>query len=310
MKYRCNSPVIFLTFNRLDTTKVVLDRIRGVQPLRLYIASDGPRTDVEGECERVETVRKVILDSIDWTCDVKVLFRKDNLGCRNATSGALDWFFSNEEMGIVLEDDCVPNISFFRFCDELLHKYINDTRVMCITGNNFQSRVTRGVGSYSYYFSQLNHCWGWASWRRAWEKWHDANNYLDEIMLSGKTSFTHNKIANNCWLEVFQKAKNRDGMDSWAYTWCLANLINNGLTVTPQVNLVHNIGFGDESTHTANGKCPISNEMSFPLTHPPHMILDKNADDFVYENHMGFLSLPQRVVRKLSSFLRSFRDQT
>ncbi|MEF1290871.1 hypothetical protein [Vibrio sp. M260118] len=296
--YTCKSPVLFLTFNRLDVTKHVFSEIRKAQPPHLYFASDGPREGRSGEKEKVQAVRDYVLDNIDWQCEVHTLLREKNLGCRDAVSGALDWFFEHEEMGIVLEDDCLPDPTFFQFCDELLEKYRTDTRIMCITGNNFQNGTQRGTGDYSYYFSQLNHCWGWASWRRAWRTWHDANKYFDEIEKNGSNNLTHNKNANTNWMHSFRNAK-KGHVNTWDYTWTMANLINSGLTVTPQVNLVHNIGFGEEATHTSSGTCPESNAIPFPLKHPSYVLQDKEADDYAYLKHMGFVSVFQRIKRKL-----------
>jgi hypothetical protein len=144
-----NTAVLFLVFNRLDVTKQVFQAIRQAKPPRLYIAADGARKNKEGEAAKVIAVRDHVLESIDWDCEVKTLFREENLGCKYAVSGAIDWFFEQEEMGIILEDDCLPSQSFFWFCEELLLRYKGDMRVGHIAGyNHFPGRVTAS----SYFF--------------------------------------------------------------------------------------------------------------------------------------------------------------
>ena len=120
--YSLNTAVLFLVFNRLDTSKQVFQAISQAKPPRLYVAADGARVSKEGESEKVQAVRDYIMQNIDWKCEVKTLFRDENLGCKYAVSGAITWFFQNEEQGIILEDDCLPNQSFFWFCEELLER--------------------------------------------------------------------------------------------------------------------------------------------------------------------------------------------
>ena len=165
--YPLTTPVLFLVFNRPDTTEKVFEAIRQAKPQKLFVAADGPRGNRLGEKEKCEQVRK-IATTVDWDCEVKTLFREKNLGCKFAVSSAIDWFFKNVEEGIVLEDDCLPSQSFFWFCQELLERYRNDERVMLIGGNN------RGVDflkNHSYFFSKYVQIWGWATWRRSWEKY-------------------------------------------------------------------------------------------------------------------------------------------
>ena len=162
-----NIAVLFLVFNRLDNTKQVFEAIRQSKPPRLYIAADGARKVKDGEEKKVKSVRDYILSNIDWKCEVKTLFQDQNLGCKMAVSGGIDWFFENEEMGIILEDDCLPSIDFFIFCEEQLNRYKEDLRIGHICGCNFQGNIKRGESDY--YYSKLTHVWGWASWRRVWQ---------------------------------------------------------------------------------------------------------------------------------------------
>jgi len=159
-------PILFLLFNRPYLTQRVFACIREARPARLFVAADGPRPDRVGERQLCAEARKVV-DQVDWPCELLTLFRDENLGCGKAVSSAIDWFFEHVEEGIILEDDCLPHPSFFRFCEKLLEKYRDDERVMQIGGCNFQDGIKRGPASY--YFSIYNHIWGWASWSRAWK---------------------------------------------------------------------------------------------------------------------------------------------
>ena len=160
-----DTPILFLVFNRPDTTSKVFQRIREIQPLKLFIAADGPRPEKEGEKEKCETVKRSVLENIDWPCEVKTLFRNNNLGCGKAVSNAITWFFQNVEEGIILEDDILPDKSFFNFCKDLLEKYRYDERIKVIGGSNIHKKA--GIKD-SYYFSSICRIWGWASWRRVW----------------------------------------------------------------------------------------------------------------------------------------------
>ena len=170
-RYKLKTPILFLIFNRLDTTEKVFEKIREQQPKYLYIAADGPRSDVPEDQEKCRKTRAII-DRIDWDCELKTLFREENLGCRNNAVQAITWFFDNVEEGIILEDDCLPDPTFFRYCEDLLSYYRYDMRVMHIAGSNLQQGFKSD--NASYYFSHIPWVWGWASWKRAW-KYYDVN---------------------------------------------------------------------------------------------------------------------------------------
>lgn len=297
-----DTPVLFLIFKRPDLTAQVLEIIRHVQPAKLYIAADGARAGQLEETEKVFKTRQLVLDGINWPCEVETLFRDLNLGCRMAVSSAIDWFFEHEEEGIILEDDCLPNVTFFRFCQELLEYYRDDKRIMAISGDNFQQGQLRG--NYSYYFSQRPHCWGWATWRRAWKLYNLSIEYFDEVIAEPSyREFTHNKFFNEFHYKNITKAYQKE-IDSWAYLWGFATAVNHGLTILPQKNLVTNIGFGDDATHTLSSKSEklrIKNEfVVFPLKHPPYVCLHKEADNFYYEYFLG-------IRKKENIFFKFFR---
>ncbi|MBE9241028.1 hypothetical protein IQ217_09470 [Synechocystis salina LEGE 00031] len=298
------TPVLFLVFNRLGTTKQVFEAIRQAQPPRIYVAADGPRENREGEAEKVQAVRDYVISNIDWDCEIKTLFRDKNLGCRIAVSGAIDWFFDNEEQGIILEDDCLPHPTFFQYCQDLLNYYRNDERIMVISGDNFQFGQKRG--KYSYYFSCYNHCWGWASWRRAWNLYdHDMKNWED--LQDGDWLLNlGNKNFQKYWKQIFEVAYSQK-IDSWAYRWTFTCWIQNGLTILPNVNLISNIGFSQDGTHTLSRNSPLANmaieEIAFPLNHPPYVIRDLQADKYTQKKHIN-ISLFKRVLVKIRYIFR------
>jgi hypothetical protein len=299
-----------LVFNRPDTTKKVFEAIRIAKPPRLYISADGARKGRIGEIERVDTVRE-IATAVDWPCEVKTLFRDENLGCKNAVTSGIDWFFKFEKQGIILEDDCLPHPDFFSFCQTLLERYANDDRVSVITGNNFLNGISRGEGSY--YFSRYNHVWGWASWRRAWEKndvnitfwpkWKRSVDWLYEFP---------NFVERWYWEKTFNRMYTQK-IDTWDYPWTASVWFHGGLTATPNVNLVSNIGFGPDSTHTLNINshlAGIATKALGEISHPSEIARDNDADFYVFKNAiarfrdkllLNLLSMVSRKVKKSDS---------
>jgi hypothetical protein len=285
------SPILFLVFNRPDTTARVFDAIRAARPRRLFVAADGPRADRADEVERCRQVRE-IATAVDWPCETRTLFRQDNLGCKRAVSSAIDWFFDQVEEGLVLEDDCVPDPTFFGMCDELLTRYRDDQRVMCITGDNFIAQEWKGDSSY--YFSRYAHVWGWASWRRAWSHYRVDLDNLDRAAIMAilrNTAEFRGSVAQH-WADVLCRV--RDGsIDTWDYQWAFAIWRHAGLVCTPRSNLVSNIGFGPGATHTTDpdarhAKLAVE-PLIFPLVHPSEVreVLDADRwiEDRVYEIH-------------------------
>jgi len=242
-----NTAVLFLIFNRPHTTARVFEAIRQAKPPRLYVAADGPRSVDKDEVDRVASARSVAT-AVDWPCEVHTLFRDRNLGCKCAVSSALNWFFEHESQGIILEDDCLPHIDFFYFCEALLGRYALDERVWVVTGDNFQNGVRRG--DESYYFSRFNHVWGWATWRRAWQKADMGIKFWPEWKQSEAWgNFWTDPMARTYWEKIFDRMY-REEIDTWDYPWTASVWYHGGLTATPNSNLVSNIGFGSESTHT------------------------------------------------------------
>jgi hypothetical protein len=269
------TPILFLIFNRPDTAKRVFEVIRAAKPMKLYVGADGPRVGFQSDIALCEDSRRII-EGIDWECEVTTLYRDRNLGCKNALGSAISWFFDHEPEGIVLEDDCLPHISFFRFCAELLEYFRRDERVMMISGSN---HLTKWKDDRQSYLFSTGGAWGWASWRRAW-KHYDIDmkrwtNPASRLVL--KSMLVDRKILKNNQL-LFQRTFDRQ-VDSWDYQWRFARLINLGLTVTPSKNLVSNIGFRPDGTHTRRWRSAVANlpryEMEFPLNHNSNVSLDQ-----------------------------------
>lgn len=304
--YQLKTPVLFLVFNRPDTTKQVFEAIRKAKPPKLYVAADGPRKNNENDIQNIKQV-KAIVTNVNWNCELKTLFRNENLGCKIAVSSAIDWFFENEEEGIILEDDCLPHPSFFRFCEELLGRYREDQRVSVISGDNFQ--FGRGSKEYSYYFSRYFHIWGWASWRRAWKNY-DVNMKLwPEIKRDNWLySYLWEKESVEHWTKIFDDVY-EGKIDTWDYEWVFTCWIQNSLCILPNVNLVSNIGFGEVATHTTEKTIFSQLEtkpIKFPLLHPPFMLRDYVADRYTERLEKSLSTKPifLKIVDKLISTLK------
>ncbi len=267
------APVLFLIFNRPDTTQLVFDRIRQVRPSQLFIAADGPRTHKPGEAALCEQTRQIV-SQVDWDCEVQTLFREENLGCKRAVSLAIDWFFSQVDAGIILEDDCLPEPTFFSFCTDLLDRYRHDDRVMHISGITFQARrdVTAGA---SYYFSGFASIWGWATWRRAWQRYN-----VDPAENARHVSLTAPYF--NQRLRWILNEVSTGRLDTWDVQWLVAIRRHNGLSIVPRISQVTNIGFGLSATHTVRKPRWLADlftaPLDLPLVHPPTVAINTEAD--------------------------------
>ncbi|MES2380610.1 MAG: nucleotide-diphospho-sugar transferase [Bacteroidota bacterium] len=301
-----NTPILFLIFNRPDTTKQVFESIKSIKPKRLYIAADGPRPNKINETELCKQTRNII-SNIDWDCDVKTLYRETNLGCKIAVSSAIDWFFENEEQGIILEDDCLPNITFYNFCEVLLEKYKHHPEIMHIGGINLQKGIQRGSGSF--YFSNYNHIWGWATWKRAWINYDvdikTCNENECKEMLQGLFSSKKERVF---WENLFSGFINKK-IDTWDYQWTYSIWQNNGISIIPNKNLVSNIGFNTDGTHTTGpdilGFSENKVESISTIHFPDQISIDKNADTFTYKNFINptlFIYLCKKVIYKFRNY--------
>lgn len=293
--YITKSPLLFLIFNRPDVTNIVFQAIREAQPKQLYIAADGPRESRVGESELCLQAKDIV-SKVDWDCDVKMLYRKENLGCKYAVSSGIDWFFSHVNEGIILEDDCLPSNDFFRFCDEMLEKYRNDTRIRFIGGSNFQNN--NSPTKESYYFSNLSHVWGWASWKRTWDSYDvELKHYTNEDFHTIFSNVFGNKLLAADWTEIVLKLINNQ-IDTWDYQMSITNILNNGLSVIPHKNLISNIGFGQNATHTikTNGFENLQHQqLETQIIHPNVMVPARQFDlKTMYVEH-NILKREQRI---------------
>lgn len=268
-KIQFQTPILYLVFNRLDVVKKTFPIIAKQKPEYLFIGADGPRT--KEEKKKTDAVREYILENINWKCNVKIKFPKKNLGCKEGVSTAVDWFFENVEQGIILEDDCVPSKSFFRFSEEMLERYKNKLKVMSICGYNYLEKIKI---KESYYFSKYFECLGWSSWRDRWQKRDETlRDYLSDEK-SGKLK----KIINNPIERILIKKKIKDNLrgriEAWDHSFEYLHFKNKGICIRPKVNLVENIGFMKDSTHTSGNfidnkfYCIDKFELKFPLIHP------------------------------------------
>lgn len=285
MDLRFETPILFLVFNRPDLTQKVFNQISKIKPSYLFIAADGPRSDRIDEFKQCQQTRAII-QQVDWDCEVRTLFRESNLGCGLAVNSAITWFFEQVEYGIILEDDCLPDLSFFPYCEELLIKYKDEEQIMLIGGTNFQNSITRGTASY--YFSNYGHIWGWASWQRAWKKNNTELFLYDPKNSIGKLNHLfHSKTEKRYWNFLFSKCS-KGKVDTWDYQWIYSIWENNGISITPNANLVRNIGLKGNSSHNFlndSYKTELTcKEIKFPLVHPKKIKIDIEADLFTFEN--------------------------
>lgn len=302
--YAAKSPVIFIVFNRPAETARVFAEIAKARPPKLLLIADGPRTGRVGEAERVAEVRK-IATSINWPCELLTNFSEVNLGCRRRVSTGLDWAFSQVEEAIVLEDDCLPDPTFFRFCDEMLERYRHDMRIGMIAGSNFAFGHKRAESSYFYSRHVL--IWGWATWSDRWRGNYDVNmRDWPQMKAEGRLfELLHHADEARLWTRIFD-ANAAGKVDTWDMQWVFANWKRARLSIIPNVNLVSNIGFGVEATHTFDenkvSAVPASS-LQFPLRSPEEMIQDVVADRLIFRNFY-YRSLFTRIYDRLSMYRR------
>ncbi len=315
-----NTPILITAWRRVEKLEKLIEAIKENKPKKIYISCDGPRNNNPTDKYLTKKVQKTIDELINWDCDIQKLYNYENLGCRGAMVKAINWFFDNESEGIILEDDCIPNKEFIPYCSKLLKKYQKDYKVWNISGTNFQNGITRGDGSY--YLSKYFIGWGWATWR---DRWLNFDSYLKswvkakEVILL-KSIFT-NPLEIKYWTNIFNRFYEKGIPDTWDIEWAYTCLINEGHTIIPNVNLVKNIGFDREATHTKFTIDQHSNNgLILPIIHPTFLINDKNADKYTFYNHyqMNFkrrikfickkpLYYPKRILQIITMLFTKFR---
>jgi hypothetical protein len=304
------APVVLIIFNRPDLTENTFAAIRQARPPQLLVIADGPRSDRPGEAEKCAAARAV-LQGVDWDCQVLTNYSDINLGCRDRICSGLDWVFDTVEEAIILEDDCLPNLTFFHFCDELLDYYRHDTRVMHISGSNFGIKSQNP--KQSYFFSRLAPVWGWATWRRAWRYfdvnipiWPELKQSRDFMTIFGTRE--EYELRSKRWDAVY-----RGEIDTWDYQWHLTCLSQGSYCIMPNQNLTSNLGFRADATHTIilddSYEILETEEATFPLIHPTWMYRDNHADDSLFKSLFtpSLLSRSIKKTRQLSNKLRQFK---
>ena len=280
-----NTPILITAWRRVDKIEKLLIAISENKPKKIYISCDGARKDSPDDNERIKNVKKTIDRLINWDCEIHKLYNEQNLGCRGAMLQAINWFFAHESQGIILEDDCIPNKEFIPFCSKLLKKYKKNHKVWNISGTNYQQGNDRGDGSY--YLSKYFHCWGWATWR---DRWLSFEPYINSWSKARETYLLKSIFTDpqeiKFWNDTFEKFYEERIPDTWDIEWAYTCLINEGSTIIPNVNLVKNIGFDSEATHTKFTIDKYSNETPIlPIIHPTFLVNDNEADRFTFYNH-------------------------
>ena len=256
-----NKAVLIIVFSRPDKFRKVLEPLKIVKPPRLYIAADGPRKNNKNDKIRCKETRDIVKE-IGWECDVKTLFRDNNLGCEKAVSSSITWFFENEEDGIILEDDIIGDISFFSYCEKLLDYYKNDEKIMHIGNNNVHNNNSLD----SYYFCSIGNSWGWASWKRAWKYFDlELSKYSYEEIRNSINNIFDDEIFRRFWINCGFNMKTNTKKAVWDMSWIICMMINDGLSVYPNQNLIKNIGFDDSATHCTSSDNRYSNLETQPL---------------------------------------------
>lgn len=299
-------PVIFIIFNRPDTTAAVFESIRAAKPKQLLVVADGPRSTKPGEAEKCAATRAII-DTVDWDCEVHREFSDSNLGCRNRVSSGITWAFGIVDRAVILEDDCLPSPSFFNFCAEMLVRYEDDERTMVVSGDNHL--FGQKEAHESYYFSRYPHCWGWATWKRAWEKFDLEMGQWPEIRRRKLFDQYFWKASERYyWKALFQYVYDGN-IDTWDYQWVYSIWANSGMSIVPKLNLVKNIGFNAEATHTKGDSVYAwlkAEALDFPLVHPKTVIASVDRDELearLRVRHSGSLRYP---LNKYASSMKRF----
>lgn len=274
------SPILFVIFNRPDTTRAVFEEIRKARPPRLYIAADGPRDNRPGEDALCRQTRDIVSD-IDWDCEVKTLFSDKNLGCGIAVSKAISWFFENEPEGIILEDDILPHPDFFLYCDEMLEKYRSDDSVGMIGGHSIIYKDVDRQASYG--FHSVPQIWGWATWRNRWKLFDYKLSGFSEKQLvhSLKNNYRYTTKQIIFWKIIHHKMTHSAQDHIWDYQWAIILLSLGKLNVAPYKSLTKNIGFTPDATHTFEARPEEANMVThaiLPLSHPNKVELDYETD--------------------------------
>lgn len=300
------TPVVFCIFNRPNETARVFEAIRKARPSKMYVVADGPRTASE---KNLCDVTRKIIDSADWPCSVEKNYSDVNLGCKKRIASGLDWIFTHEAEAIILEDDCLPNENFFSYCETLLNQYRNDVRVFHISGSSFLKSPNQFGNDGDYYFSAIPQIWGWATWRRAWQKYDLTLSAWPEFQKTQRLkNIFGNPVVSEYWEYVFERMY-QNKYDTWDIAWTFTIVHENALAITPKINLVSNIGYGTSATHTKNTRkgAHLANlptyPIGIPLKNPPTVTRNIIADEYIFEQVFNIKNTPRK---KMVSLLKKY----
>lgn len=283
-------PILLITFNRPFYTKSVLSEIKKHKPKVLYIFQDGARIENSGDIEKCQEVKEMIENEVDWNCELITNYQNQNLGCGYGPVKAITWFFENVDKGIILEDDCLPSSCFFKFCEELLIKYENIHEVSIISGTNLL--VNWKANKPSYLFSLFGNTWGWASWKRSWINFNHSMDGFNDVELRDRIKkFIANDTYYNQLMSDFKIYSNPERkLDVWDYQWYFNRLSMKTYSIVPSVNLISNIGFGEDANHTFDRDANISGlpilDLKFPLQYPK-LVPDLLYDWIIFERYIN-----------------------
>lgn len=293
------APVVLIAFNRPKETKEVFKKIREARVPKLYIVMDAPRENNEKDKKLNNEVLNIIND-IDWNCEVKKNIAPKNMGVGRRPYTGIDWVFEHEEMAIILEDDCVPSLSFFDYCTDLLHRYKDDSRIMHISGTRYNTEFDMGNND-SYFFSRYQNNWGWATWRRAWKYYNfDLDNY-ESVLKKNYLNLRFSKYEAYHWKSYFDSAKVYKA-HMWDYQWQFAIFMNAGLCIFPKVNLVSNIGpFGTTRPNFVDYIYFSEVDDNFEIEEHPEVIFTNDEfDKYYFHKHLSEKKpILQRIIRKI-----------
>jgi hypothetical protein len=307
-----NTPILFIIYKNPKVTKLVFEKIREIKPSVLYISSDGPKENSFAEEVREINETRKIIENIDWDCKVYKKYEKINLGCKLGVSSAISWLFETEENGIILEYDCIPDLSFFRFCEILLEKYKDNEKIFSISGNNFDFGNINELNNdkNSYHFSHILKLWGWATWKRAWKffdiELKDFNHFKKQNTIK---DLILNKDHQNYWLDKINEVHVGINNSTWGFIWLYTLLNNKAYCITPNINLVSNIGFGDEATHAKDSTSIFSNmktgsiqTINHPTIIEPNFESDSIFTEFLLKSEK--ISFYSRIKKYFSNFIK------
>jgi hypothetical protein len=305
--WKLTTPVALIIFNRPDVTERVFAEISKAKPQKLFLIGDGPRSDRVGDAEKVAATRAIV-ERVTWECEVVTNFSTENMGSKMRPKTGIDWVFDQVEEAIILEDDCLPHPTFFRFCQELLDRYRQDQRISMISGNNFQPNSDNTHDSY--YFSKYPGTWGLATWRNRWRDSYDIDMKKWPIIRENGSlkDILGSSIEARYWTRIFESVYTGRINTAWDYQWLFAEWLESRIGITPRVNLISNIGFGVDATHTSHSGSNLANrpteEILFPLKHPScvnrNSIADKKIFDHVYDYKPTW---PQRIANKIGRII-------